>query len=375
MVSTVATILVWVAFLVKIPQLFRAPDDRLLRAVALGLGSATIAFTVGRHPVELFLDGLVLGLPTLIRNLGMTGAFAAIAAFFVHATQPPPAAVRAMRRHTAILVGLVALMTAIWAVMPAEARPDPRDGSAGGKLFLIVAAIGTLYAAAVAARYTVRTARTVQLPRVRRGLAILSVGLIGSVAINLLSVSSSLGMLIVPRDHPAIGWTGPVYVVVTLIAIPGIAIGLAYPIVAAMGAAIPTWWRHRQEYRAMAPLWRQVRTAWPDVLLRRPAGALRPGIHTRRYRRATEIRDALVLMQPYYPVRRAEMNGDVHEYAADLDEALRLRAEALDDGSYPVGGTPSGSAPAVGNHHIDGDVDWLVKLSRALVQHQKTPAS
>lgn len=375
MMFTLITLLLWLAFLVKIAQLLRAPDDRPLRAVALGLGAATVSFTVGRHPVELWLDGLLVGLPTLIRNLGLIAAFAAIAAFFVHATQSEMAAMREMRRHTAILIGIAVLTMVVWTLMPDTARLDPREGGAWGVIFLLAAVAGLLYAATVAARHTLRHARTAQLPRVRRGLAILSAALICSVLANVISAGSSLGLLFVSRDHPAVAWTTPAYLIITLVAIPGIAIGLAYPIVAAMLAAVPTWWRHRAEYRAMAPLWRQARNAWPDITLRRPAGALRPSIHARRYRRATEIRDALMLLQPYYPVRGYDVNEDLREHAADLHEALRLRAEAREDGSHPVGGPPSGSAPAAGNGHIDGDVDWLVQLSRALVRHQKTPTS
>lgn len=376
MVIRLLNVLLWAVFLFKLVQLLRAPDDRPLRAVTLGLGSATVAFTVGREPVEGALHGIALGLPTLIRNLGMIGAFAAITAFFVHATQSSASAVRAMRRHTAILAGIAAVTTALWVLMPTAARFTPRAaGGVWGVGFLLAAVTGLLYAATVAARHTLRHAQTAQLPRVRRGLGILSAGLIGSVLANLISAGSSLALLFVARDHPVITGGTYAYLAATLVAIPGIAIGLAYPIVAAMITAVPTWWRHRKEYRALAPLWRQARRAWPDIMLRRPAGALRPSIHARRYRRATEIRDALMLLQPYYPVRPDGLNGDVRAHAADLDEALQLRAEALDDGSHPIGGAPSGSAPAASNRRIDADVDWLVQLSRALVQHQHTATS
>lgn len=375
MVIQLLTVLLWAAFLFKLVQFVRAPDDRPLRAVTLGLGSATVAFTVGREPIEGLLHGLALGLPTLIRNLGMIGAFSAITAFFVHATQPPQIAVRAMRRHTAVLLAVAGLTTVLWLIMPTAARLDPRSAGAWGIGFLLAAVTGLLYAATVAARHTLRHARAAQLPRVRRGLGILSAGLLASVVANLISASSSLALLVIPREHPAIAGIMTAYLIAAMVAIPGLVLGLAYPIGAAMAAAVPTWWRHRREYRALAPLWRQARRAWPDVMLRRPAGVLRPSIHARRYRRATEIRDALMLLQPYYPVRPDGLNGDVRAHAADLDEALRLRAEALDDGSHPVGGAPTGAAPAARNAQIDADISWLVQLSRALVQHQRTSTS
>ena len=126
MVIRLLTVVLWAAFLFKLTQLLRAPDDRPLRAVTLGLGSATVAFTVGREPVEGMLHGIALGLPTLVRNLGMIGAFASITAFFVHATQFASTAVRAMRRHTAILVGLATVTTVLWILMPTVARLPAR---------------------------------------------------------------------------------------------------------------------------------------------------------------------------------------------------------------------------------------------------------
>lgn len=142
MVIQLLTLLLWVAFLFKLVQLVRAPDDRPLRVVALGLGSATVAFTVGREPVEGVLHGLALGLPTLIRNLGMIGAFSSITAFFVHATQAPQVAVRAMRHHAGILVGIAAVTTVLWVAMPTSARLDPRSGGAWGIGFLLAAVTG-----------------------------------------------------------------------------------------------------------------------------------------------------------------------------------------------------------------------------------------
>lgn len=371
---TVFTLLLWAAFLIKVRQLLRAPDDRPLRAVALGLGSAAVAFSVGRDPLETVLDELVLGLPTLTRNLGMAGVYFAIAVFFVYTTQPHRTADRAVRQHTAIVGGILAVTTVIWILMPAVTRPDPRGGGAWGVLFLLAAVAALLYAAIVAARHTLRNARTAQLPRVRKGLGILSMGLLFSVAANVLSACSSLGLLFLPREHGIIEWVSRAYLVTNLVAIPGIAIGLAYPIVAVMITAVPTWWRHRRESQAMAPLWRQIRRAWPDIKLRHPAGVLRPNVHARRYRRAIEIRDGLVLLQPYLPVR-AKYPADVGDYAADLHAALQLRSEARQDGSHPVGGQPPASVAHPQDRTIDDDIDWLTQLSRALVQYQRTTAS
>src|SRR5699024_9465258 len=125
------TVLLWLATAIKAMQLLRAPDDRLLRTVAGGLASAALAFTVGRQPVEQWLDGAVLGLPSLIRNLAMIAAFYSLLAFFAYSTQRKNP-YQEMRRHRAIVGTLVVLAVITRGTAPDQIRADPRAAASAG---------------------------------------------------------------------------------------------------------------------------------------------------------------------------------------------------------------------------------------------------
>ncbi|NYH77686.1 hypothetical protein FHR84_001000 [Actinopolyspora biskrensis] len=373
------TLLLWAGTALKGVQLLRAPDDRLLRTVASGLATAAIAFTVGRHPVEAWLDGLYPGIPSLVRNLGMTAAFYLVLAFFVYSTKQHRQAAGEMFRHRAIVGGLLAFAVLTWALAPAAVRADPRAASYEGfgyaTVFQALAALATLYSVFHALRYGVRRARRARRRHLRIGLSVLVVGLVGALLANLLSVAMTLMGLVLPPEAPAMTAAQLAYVVVILFGIPGVAFGLAYPIVAGMAAATPVWWRHWRQHRALRPLWLEMNRAFPALTLRRTIGAVRPwSIHARRYRRACEIRDGLVMLAPYYPAEEredAEGTATTERYAARLREALRARAEAGADGSEPVGGTITTPAPRNGlGGGMDADIRWLAELSTALRRGQ-----
>lgn len=374
------TVLLWLATAIKAVQLLRAPDDRLLRTVAGGLAAAAIAFTVGRHPVEVWLDSIVLGLPSLIRNLGMIAAFYSLLTFFAYSTAQRGRTPQEMRRHRAIVTTLIGLAVIVWATAPDHIRADPRIAASAGLLqgaaFQLLAVMALLYTIAEAFRHTLHYVRWVQRKHLRIGLRILLAGLAAALAANVISASVILLGLALPRDSALMAAARTTYVIVTIVAIPGLAIGLAYPIVAGMVRAAPTWWRHWREYHALRPLWREMHRAFPALTLRRTIGAVRPwSIHARRYRRACEIRDGLVMLAPYYPVRphRSITLTTVDAYAEQVREALRARAEAREDGSEPIGGPIAAPVPQGGiSGEMDADIRWLVDLSRAL---QRTHAS
>ncbi|WP_245695605.1 MAB_1171c family putative transporter [Actinopolyspora saharensis] len=374
------TLLLWAGTALKGLQLLRAPDDRLLRTVASGLATAAIAFTVGRHPVEGWLDGVYPGIPSLVRNLGMTAAFYLVLSFFVYSAQQHRRAVGEMLRHRAIVGGLLALAVLTWALAPAQVRLDPRAASYEGfghaTVFQALAALATLYSVFHALRHGVRRVRTARRRHLRIGLSVLVIGLVGALLANLLSVVMTLMGIVLSPQAPALTAAQLAYVVVILFGIPGVAFGLAYPIVAGMVAATPVWWRHWRQHRALRPLWTEVTRAFPALTLRRTIGAVRPwSIHARRYRRACEIRDGLVMLAPYYPAAEredAEGTATTERCAARLREALRVRAEARADGSEPVGGeVATVLAPRNGGGGgMDADIRWLVELSTALRRGQ-----
>lgn len=383
MLPTFAALL-WAATAVKLIQLLRAPDNRLLRTIASGLTAASLGFTVGREPIRTWLEHLLAGLPKLLSNLSMNAAFFALLAFFAYSSLSDRAARHQLRRPAWTVGILLAAAMITWSTIPATVRADPSAASHAGvwqaTLYGGLTSVAPLYTVVGTLRHALRYARRPQRTHLRIGLRILVVGLAATVLLQTLSLAAALiDLAPAGNQGSALAVTKTSYIVVLLIAIPCLALGLAYPILAGMVAAFPLWWRHWREFRALRPLWRQVHRAFPELRLRRTWGAVKPwSVHTRRYRRACEIRDGLVLLSPYYPLHptrgqhhddaaTATAAGSVEASAEQVREALRARAEARVDGSEPVGGpigvpVPRGRAD---DAQAD-DVRWLVDLTRAL---------
>ncbi|MCX2729450.1 hypothetical protein OOZ19_04300 [Saccharopolyspora sp. NFXS83] len=376
----VFTVLLWAATAVKVFQLLRAPDDPMLRTVAGGLAAAALAFTAGRAPVEAGLNRITLGLPSLLQNIGMNLAFLTLLAFFVYSSHGRDSAAREMRWHRAVVLVVLVLLCLVWMTAPAAVRAAPRDaagdGVVHGALFQLCSVAALLYSLIAAVPHAARRARRVQQRHLRIGLRIVAVGLGAAVVANLLSASSTVSGLLLGAGNEVVPWLRLVYLGAIVVAIPGLAIGLSLPILVSMTAAVPLWRRHWQEYRALRPLWKRVHRAFPKVALRRPIGAVRPwSIHARRYRRACEIRDGLLMLAPYYPVHSGAASSTIDTHAAIVEEALRARAEALEDGSEAIGGPITTPIPQGENTKtLDDDIRWLVELSQAIYRPGATPA-
>lgn len=296
-------VILWIGVAIKCVQLARAPEDRPLRTVAAGLASAAIAFTVGREFIEVPLDAAVPGLVNLIQNLAMIGAFYSLMAFFVHTASTH--AQREMRLHHVVEGFLVVIMLGAWSVAPAEVRADMHANSGDGSavVYFVCSALAMLYSLFHAARHTISLSRRARRPRLRRGLAILSVGLISAAGTNVLSLVMALASGYAGYRTELVDQLTGAYLVMALIAVPALAVGLSWPIVAAMIASAPIWRAHWNDYQNLKPLRRQIYQAFPTTRLQRTRGAKRPwSIHARRVRSGLEIRDGIVLLAPYYPV-------------------------------------------------------------------------
>jgi hypothetical protein len=370
-VLIVFTTLLWTATAIKGSQLLRAPDDRLLRTVAGGLAAASVAFTVGRWPVRVWLDSAVVGLPSLLRNIGMIAAFYSILAFFVYSTTRQNLGVKKLHRHSVVVGTFLMLAIVTWSTAPDHVRADPRaaarEGLIQGALFQLLAVTALIYSIVGALRHSAYFARRAQRKHLRIGLRVLVSGLAGALLADLISLAVTLMGLVLSRENTVLSIAETVYMAAILVAIPGLTVGLSYPIITGMVAAAPVWWRHWREYHALYPLWREVHLAFPDLTLRRSIGIVRPwSIHARRYRRACEIRDGLVNLAPYYPAREPRLTiATAHTYAEYLQEALRARSEARADGSEPIGGPVSTPIPRGFSGELDTDIRWLVDLTRA----------
>ncbi|MFI9406412.1 MAB_1171c family putative transporter [Nocardia sp. NPDC052316] len=113
-----------------------------------------------------------------------------------------------------------------------------------------------------------------------------------------------------------------------------VALVIAVPLVHVL-AARTGWDRTGRQLRRLAPLWRDLTTAVPEVVL--PAGVGRGrDPESRLYRMRVEITDALLQLRPHLSVD-AVPESSVETYAAQLALAARARAE----GHAPVGAPPS----------------------------------
>jgi hypothetical protein len=347
------TVALWIGALDKLYQLFLAPDDLPLRAVAGCLGCLAVVPVLNFAPVVGFLDGVDGGFARLLVNLMTMSASYWLLAFFQYS-------VRASRRfQTLAFAAALALVVGVWLLSPAPVRLQPAALTSGEdwrSTVFVLAAVGYMaYALALALRWAVIYARVARRVELRRGLRALAVGLVFLIAGCLFKCVVALLQV-----FAKVAWeTGNlVYVGCVLFGTVLLVIGVMYPAVTGMLAAVPVWRWHRRAYREMEPLWRALHEAFPDLALRSETLPWwRDPLRIRRthrdyYRRAVEIRDGLVQLGPYY-------SETVGGEAESVRAALAAKAS----------GAPAGSprpAPAGGGDDLDSDVRWLVRLSQSL---------
>jgi hypothetical protein len=346
------TIALWIGAVDKLYQLVLAPDDRPLRAVAGCLVCLAVVPVLNFPPVVGAIDSLAGGLARLLVNLMTMAASYWMLAFFHYS-------VRVSRRfQTLAFVGALALVVGVWLAAPAPVRLQPAALSSGSDwhaTVFVVAAVGYMaYALGLALRWAARYSRLARRVQLRRGLRFIAVGLAlliaGCVSKCLVALLQAFAGLVWEAGNLA-------YVGFVLVGSVGLVIGVMYPAVTGMLAAVPVWRWHRQACREMEPLWRALHEAFPDLALRSETPPWwRDPLRIRRthreyYRRAVEIRDGLLQLGPYFP--------------ADAVDAAAVRA-AL---TAKAAGAPARSShptPVTGGDNLDSDVRWLVRLSRSL---------
>jgi len=350
--------------------MIRAPHNLALRAVTIMLVCWGIGFVLD---LAASAGRTVLGLePIMARliqhELLLVAAYCLVAFYLFSALDREEGRRRALWQ--AVPLGLAAVtMTVATGFVPegvrdaAAALESAKDGPVGEPsvaLLYVTLNVYLFYAFATTLRWTRRYARGAE-PRLRRGLAIASVGLTGIVL--------SLADFVVAN---IMRWAGSAMpkpllymgMVLILVSIMTFLVGVAYPAAVSRIAALRVWWQHRAIYHRLGPLWTVLHHEFPeDALNRVPASPWRDalslrGVHRRYYRRVIECRDGLVRISPYLgPVaERAE--------AAVLAERLRegLRAHASGE---PV---PSRAMPVAipSDDGLDADVHELLALSSAL---------
>jgi hypothetical protein len=361
----------WIGVLNKVVQLWRAPEDLPLRALAACVVSATLTFTANLPPLEPLLDRAGAGVRSLVVNLGTMAAAYFLLAFLVYSMRGRTAR-RAVRLQALPLAAGILIAVTAWALAPPAVRADPAETANGANphaTVFVVAVLGSMaYAHSQSLRWSIAYVRAAGTARLRRGLVILSVAVC---AFLIADATKSVLALLQATIEPAPGAVR----VFTLIYLTGVAVGalafvvgVSYAAVVGMLVSVPLWRAHRRYYRQLEPLWTAVDQAFPQLVLGRvPAASWRGRLgwdssHYRFYRRVVEIRDGLVLLGPYFemPAGRDDDQRDEAHWAAVIGAALHAkRAESPIVDADPV--------LVPGGDDLESDARRLAAISRELV--------
>ncbi|GIJ80410.1 hypothetical protein Xph01_48420 [Micromonospora phaseoli] len=292
-----------VSALLKIRAVRRQPDAPGPKAMCLGLLAFGTAFLVLAPPHTVLISEL-LRVPNsgrLLGNLLTLASAGAMQVMMLHLVHPPPVARQRVRRRL-IVVTLVALaMTVLLTSAHTENVTNFVERYATSTpigiyqlLYLSCLAMAVVDLIHLSIRYSRHVA-----PMLRTGLRMVATGgvvyALHTAYKMALITSAWLGRRL-PGDESTIA--------TTLAALGGILI--------AGGTTLPVWgpralapWRLLRQYRSyrrLAPLWRELSDAVPEVMLSQPEAVAEPAPWTmdiRLYRRVIEIRDAQLLLQPY----------------------------------------------------------------------------
>jgi hypothetical protein len=301
----------WIAVLNKVIQVWRAPEDLPLRALAACVVSATLTFTVNLPPLRPLLDQAGDGVRSLAINLGTMAAAYFLLVFFTYSLRGPTAQA-SVRWQALPLVTAALIAVTAWALAPPAVRADPADTANGTHphaTVFVVAVLGYMaFAHSQSLRWSVAYVRVAGTPRLRRGLIVVCVAvaafLIADATKSLLAVTQAVSD---PPDG-VVRAANLLYLTGVAVGALAFVIGVSYAAVSGMLITIPIRRAHRRLYRDLAPLWTALHEAFPQLALARiPETSWRSrlgagNIHYRFYRRVVEIRDGLVQLAPYYSI-------------------------------------------------------------------------
>ncbi|HEV7896917.1 MAG TPA: MAB_1171c family putative transporter [Planosporangium sp.] len=361
----------WIGVLNKVVQLWRAPEDLPLRALAACVLSATLTFTVNLPPLKPLLDQAGGGIRSLVINFGTMAAAYFLLAFFTYSVRGQ-AARRAVRLQAVPLVAGILVAFAAWALASPAVRADPADTANGASphaTVFVVAVLGYMaYAHSQSLRWSIAYLRAAGTARLRRGLVVISVAvgafLVADATKSLLAVLQAATEL----AGGAVRVFDVVYLTGVGVGTLAFVVGVSYAAVTGMLVSLPLWRTHRRYYRQLEPLWTAMDQAFPHLVLGRvPATSWRGRLgvgstHYRFYRRVVEIRDGLVQLGPYYDTSSTEHAAAEREevrWAMVIRAALRAK-----ETESPVLEADPVFVP--GGDDLESDARLLVGIAREL---------
>ncbi|AEW98630.1 hypothetical protein SCATT_p04370 (plasmid) [Streptantibioticus cattleyicolor NRRL 8057 = DSM 46488] len=363
----------------KLVDLARAPHDRLLRTLVACLLMLTagelLSYPQASHAVD---EVTAVGVGKVAFNAVYMAGLCALILFFHSCMRGERARYRRQFRfNTALLAGVVAVLTAAVVVTPAPLRghtlSTPHMARPSIACFYLVGNAYFLYAYVTSALCAVRYARLASR-HLALGLWTAALGLFG------LAVTSVGRMVWVflridrPGSHQAfntVNWS------VADWSMGVVLVGISYSAGVQLCTHLRSTLHHRRMYEELTPLWTALAAAYPELVLKRePVGSrfrLRR-THERFYRRLIECRDALVRLSPY--LTRVAPGADLARGPADqlaryISEALRLKP-ATEDPDTAYSAAPV-AFPA--RNDVEADARELIAISLAYAKGNREQAA
>jgi hypothetical protein len=319
--TTVVLILLWAVALWRAPSAVRSSKQRTLW---FAFAALTLAMTLRRPPIMHAIDdgtGIV-NLSTLLKQyLGIIAAAAVLEFVYVIARPQQRAGVRL---RMAAAGATMALLTVLFAFIPRRAEAEDFFESSAGSVpataYLLVwlAYLGT--AMAMATWLFWGSSRHAGAGWLRTGLRLLGAGTAVGVGYSFARAVYLVLRLTEVAGPGSDENASTVTDVMKQAAIGLILVGSSVP---AVGVAWQAAWQWRY-LRALRPLWQDLTGAVPEVVLGEELR--RRELRMRLHRRAVEIRDAILALQPYVSAAQRDAADAAAPGRPDLAEACWIEA-------------------------------------------------
>lgn len=366
------TLMLIVGAIGKLIDLIRAPHDRVLRTLVACLTLLASGQILSFPDVSLAVDAATaLGVGKIAFNAVHLSGLGALLLVFLSSMPGPDAAYRRqVRRHAALLAGVVtALVITMIATPPAlrgHTLTTAHMAQPAIAAFYLLGNAYFVYAYLAPALWAVRYAR-LATRHLAVGLRVMALGLFVLAVTSVNRVIWVCLRIDAPGSHQAfntVNWSMNDW------ALGLVLIGLTYSAGRQLAAHVRSVVHHRRMYRELTPLWAALAAAYPELVLNvEPRGSRwRPfrfrRTHERFYRRLIECRDGLVRLSPYLARVAPEADlagGPADQLARHISEALALKP-ATEDPETALTATRIASPSGNG---LNAEARELAAISRA----------
>ncbi|MFJ3861875.1 MAB_1171c family putative transporter [Streptomyces sp. NPDC090085] len=355
-------------------DLARAPHDRVLRFLVASLLLLMTGEILSIPAVNTAIDeATAVGVGKVVFNAVYLSGLFSLVLVFVSATSGPEAAYRRrLRIDIGLLAGALTILVGAMLATPAGMRGHslgtPHMAQPSVASFYFAGNAYFVYAYLASALWSLRYARRASR-HLKLGLLILALGFLGLTitAVNrVVLVALRIGD---PGSHQGlntVNWSLSNWAMDVAI------VGICYAGVVQLVTRVRSVVHHRRLYRELAPLWKALTAAYPELVLNRSPtvsgwrSVRRSRTYEQRfYRRLIECRDGLVRLSPY--LTRIAPDADLARIPADrlarhIVEALAVKPMA----ESPQTELPAALVASPAGDELSADARELIALSHAL---------